>query len=110
MYDTGKRIKQLRKAQGMTLEELGNKVGVTKSTIRKWEEGIIENMRRDKIAAVAKALGCSPDYLLGCNSNEDDATKYKVLVDSASHLNGNGYTRLMEYLEFLTEQDKYRKD
>ena len=48
--DIGKRIKELRLAKGMTLEELGNKVGVGKSTVRKWETGIIENMRRDIIS------------------------------------------------------------
>ena len=46
----GTRIKNLRSENNMTLEELGNKVGVGKSTVRKWENGMIANMRRDKIA------------------------------------------------------------
>lgn len=61
----GERIKSLREKQGMTLEELGNKVGVGKSTVRKWENGMIENMRRDKIAKLASALGVTPIYLMG---------------------------------------------
>ena len=63
--NTGEKIRQLREAQGMTLEELGKKVGVGKSTIRKWETGMIANMRRDKIKKVADALGVSPGYLMG---------------------------------------------
>lgn len=63
--DIGDRIKQLREQKGMTLEELGNKVGVGKSTVRKWETGMIANMRRDKIKKVADALGTSPEYLMG---------------------------------------------
>ena len=58
--DVGQRIKALREEKGMTLEELGNKVGVGKSTVRKWETGIIANMRRDKIAKIADALETSP--------------------------------------------------
>lgn len=61
----GERIKELREMRGMTLEELGNKVGVGKSTVRKWENGMIENMRRDKIAKLAAALGVTPVYLMG---------------------------------------------
>lgn len=66
----GERIKTLREQQGMTLEELGNKVGVGKSTVRKWENGMIENMRRDKIAKLANALGVTPLYLMGWEIKE----------------------------------------
>lgn len=65
----GQKIKELREAKGMTLEELGNKVGVGKSTVRKWENGMIANMRRDKISKIANALGCSPSYLMGWEEN-----------------------------------------
>ncbi len=66
--NTGERIKQLRIARGMTLEELGQKVGVGKSTVRKWETGAIANMRRDKIAKLADALGTTIDDILGLES------------------------------------------
>lgn len=63
--DMAKRIKDLRTSQGMTLEQVAEKVGVGKSTVRKWETGLISNMRRDKIAALADALNTSPMYLMG---------------------------------------------
>ncbi|MCQ2317234.1 MAG: helix-turn-helix domain-containing protein [Bacteroidales bacterium] len=63
--DIGEKIKQLRTEKDMTLEELGNIVGVGKSTVRKWECGMIANMRRDKIAKIAGALGVTPAYLMG---------------------------------------------
>ena len=63
--DIGDRIKMLRTQQGLTLEEVGNRVGVGKSTVRKWECGQIANMRRDKIALLADALGVSAAYLMG---------------------------------------------
>lgn len=53
-------LKQRRKELGMTLEEIGDIVGVGKSTVRKWENGQIDNMKRDKIALLAKALHISP--------------------------------------------------
>lgn len=63
--DYGNRIKQLRLQKGYTLEELGKIVGVGKSTVRKWETGAIANMRRDKIAKLAAALGTSVNEIIG---------------------------------------------
>ena len=53
-------LKARRKELGLTLEEVGNFVGVGKSTVRKWETGYIENMKRDKIALLAQVLKVSP--------------------------------------------------
>lgn len=63
--DLGKRIKERREHKGLTLEEVGEYVGVTKSTVRKWETGDIENMKRDKIAKLAEVLSVSPLYVMG---------------------------------------------
>ena len=65
------RIKELRKEKGLTLEQVADIVGVGKSTVRKWETGMIANMKRDKIANLAKALGTTPAYLMGWVENED---------------------------------------
>ncbi len=65
------RIKSLRQEKGLTLEQVADIVGVGKSTVRKWETGMIANMRRDKIADLAKALGTTPAYLMGWE--EEDA-------------------------------------
>lgn len=59
------RIKELRKEKGLTLEQVADIVGVGKSTVRKWETGMIANMKRDKIASLARALGTTPEYLMG---------------------------------------------
>jgi transcriptional regulator with XRE-family HTH domain len=63
--DMSIKIKQLRQAKGMTLEQVATIVGVGKSTVRKWETGMIANMRRDKIGLLAKALDTTPAYLMG---------------------------------------------
>ena len=62
--EMGEKIYNLRKEKGLTLEELGNLVGVGKSTVRKWEKGMIANMKRDKISKLASALNVSPAYLM----------------------------------------------
>lgn len=78
--DMARRIKELRKERNMTLEDVAKIVGVGKSTVRKWETGMIENMRRDKIAALAKALGTTPVALMGW-IDEEEEKKNDILSD-----------------------------
>jgi len=70
----GEKIKRLRLEYQMTLEDLGAKVGVGKSTVRKWETGMIANMKRDKILKVAEALHTTPAYLMGWEDTTEQPT------------------------------------
>ena len=76
----GEKIYYLRTKNSMTLEELGNKVGVGKSTVRKWENGMIANMKRDKILKVAEALNTTPAYLMGWDEAKEDPKKKGVKI------------------------------
>ncbi len=68
-------IQSRRKELGLTLEELGNIVGVSKGTVKKWENGFIKNMRRDKILLLANALQVSPLDILDFSSHNRVSTK-----------------------------------
>ncbi len=56
----GSRLRERRQQLGLTLEEVAQAVGVSKSTVQKWESGTIEDMRLAKAAGLAKALKVSP--------------------------------------------------
>ena len=105
--DMGEKIKTLREQRGMTLEELGNKIGVGKSTVRKWETGMIANMRRDKIAKVANALGVDPAYLMGWeekikpNVYMIEYAQKSIAVELLESLNDEGVRRALDYMEML---------
>ena len=62
-------IKQRRLSLNLTLEDVACEVGVSKATVMRWENGDIENMRADKISKLAKALKCTPAYLMGWVEN-----------------------------------------
>lgn len=59
------KIKFNREKLNLTLNDLAKMVGVSAPTIQRYESGEIENVRRDKIAKLAKALDVSPSYLMG---------------------------------------------
>lgn len=79
--DISLKIKQLRTEKGMTLEQVATIVGVGKSTVRKWETGMIANMKRDKIALLAKALGTTPTYLMGWKEDKKSPSKNITLSE-----------------------------
>lgn len=71
--DIGKMINQRRTELKLTLEQVGQAVGVGKSTVKKWEDGYISNMRRDKIALLAKALKMNPvSFITGEFKEEEE--------------------------------------
>ena len=72
------KIKELRLSNDLTLEQVANAVGVGKSTVRKWETGMIANMRRDKIAALAKALHTTPEYLMGWSTEIEVTNLFRI--------------------------------
>ena len=94
--DMARKIKELRLARDMTLEQVADIVGVGKSTVRKWETGMIANMKRDKIALLAQALGTTPAYLMGWKEEES-------LPPLNLHLFGRGASPLTEGEEKLLE-------
>lgn len=62
--DIGKLIHEKRLEAGLTLEQVGEACGVGKATVQRWETGAIQNMRRNKIVLLAKALGMNPVDLI----------------------------------------------
>lgn len=118
-------IRTRREELGLTYEALGKLVGVGKSTVRKWETGIIENMRRDNIIALSKALNISPSILMGWEdykeeskaiSNQNKITekdenklseKEQLLLDNFNKLNDLGKKKVINYTKDLTELNKY---
>ena len=61
------RIRQRRLELGLTLEQIGDRAGISKATVQRYECGNIQNMRQDKIQKLADALEVTPAWLMGWN-------------------------------------------
>ena len=51
----GQKIKALREENNLTLEQVGNAVGVGKSTVRKWENGIIKSYEAAEMCGMCES-------------------------------------------------------
>lgn len=106
----GQIIYNRRKELGLTLQEVGEYVGVGKSTVKKWESGLIANMRQDKIVLLANALQISPVSLITGNIifetpkvNDEHIMKYaKLDIEDRATVDG--------LIDTLLNKEKYKKD
>ena len=61
----GDRIKATRIELGMSVEELGKRLGKNRTTVYRYETGYIENLPIDIIEPIADVLQTTPAHLMG---------------------------------------------
>ena len=97
-----------RKELGMTLEDVANRVGVSRATVHRWEKGALQNPGRDKIASLAAALQVSPEYLLGWSDDPGTQMTYDLAV-AAANLTLEEVSLVLDYIAFLKSQRKKKR-
>ena len=75
----GEKIRKRRMELNMTMDDLGQAVGVQRSAINKYEKGIITDLKRSTIQALARALDVSPVYLLDDEPDDADQARLEAL-------------------------------
>lgn len=63
--EVGKRLKEARERNNITLEEAGKKVDVHKSTVLRWENGETEKIKLPIIETLANYYNVNPVWLMG---------------------------------------------
>ena len=69
----GARLKALRLDRGLTQDEVGKRVLVSKQTLYKYENDIVTNIPVDKIELLAEVYHVTPAYIMGWEQPEEDA-------------------------------------
>lgn len=87
----GEIIRNRRHELGLTLQQVGDKIGVGKSTVRKWEIGYIKNVRIDNLIALSEILDIPPIELIGESTKLLFADKYEL--------------QLLKYFRLLPDDD-----
>ena len=76
---TSEKIKMLRTRERMTQTELGEKLGVKKNAVSKWECGRVDDIPTSKIKAMATLFGVPISYLV-----DNDARKSVINHDGVA--------------------------
>ncbi len=66
------KLKNRRLELGYTLQEVADKMGLTRSTIQKYESGLIKGVDTKTLEMLAGVLETTPAYLMGWASGEGD--------------------------------------
>ena len=99
-----KLIRERRKELNITLEEIGEYVGVSKATVQRWETGGIANMRRDRIKKLSEILRIEPEQLLGATQQSKPVfVKIPVLGSVAAGVPVTAQENILGYEEVPAE-------
>lgn len=125
--EIGKRIKMLRNSVEMTQDELGEKLGVKKAAIQKYESGSIVNLKIETIKRLAEIFEVTPAYIMGWDKFDEEINNDKLkrqirlaellsdrfdmeiveVIFKSFELNEDGQHKLFSYMEDLIQLDKY---
>jgi len=112
---TGERMKARRKELGYSAEYVASKLGISPSTIYRYEKGDIEKIAGDMLVPIADVLRTTPAYLMGWA--EKKVSEIKPLPEPEitrdidpiyDALNPAGQQALCAYGRFLGSQTEYR--
>ena len=72
-------IKKRRVELGLTIADVATACGVSEATVSRWENGQIANMRRSRIADLAKILKIAPSVIVGTEDEKVGSLPSNIL-------------------------------
>lgn len=111
MSITGKRMQERRKQLGINADVLAEHLGVSRSTIFRYENGDIEKIPANLLSDIAKLLHTSEGFLMGWEDNPETVfSNTAPILDYYEMLNDIGKHVATERVKELTEVPRYVKD
>ena len=74
------RIREIRKSKGMTLLQLAERLGVSESTVQRYESGNIKNLKYETMTELSIIFNCSPSYLMGWDDSIIANSDFKIEI------------------------------
>lgn len=80
--EVGRRLFNSRKRKGLTMKEVANLVGLSESSIQRYENGLIKNLSIEKLKEFARVLDVEAEFLIGWDKEIEPITKEDKNVHS----------------------------
>ena len=107
----GERIKARRKELDINADTLANVLGVSRSTVFRYENGDIEKFPTAILEPIARALHTSPAYLMGWEDEKGTPVSgaegecNKAIIDLLNSLPEDKKPEALNYLRYLAEKE-----
>lgn len=103
----GERIRNERNNRKITLQEVADRLNISRQTAQRYETGEIKNIPSDKIELIAEMFGVSSPYLMGWEEEKEDGKifyrkEHQELIEATEELS-------LEDLEYLLSLAKRMK-
>lgn len=109
----GARIHSRREELGMTLQQVADLAGVTKSAMSRYERDAFQTPREVVVAAIARALHTTPEWLLGKSEQKlaaatsvDEELKF-ALFGGAADITDAQFEEVKRFAQFIKERDQH---
>ena len=102
---TSERMKERRNKLGISADEVAKKIGVSRSTYFRYENGDIEKMPLSIVKPLAEALRTTPEYLAGWDDEVQNSTM-RVAAHIDDNVTEEQMNDIIRYIEFLKSQQK----
>lgn len=109
----GERLKARREALGLTLEQVGDYIGVGRATVQRYENNSID-IKRTIAIKLSEILKTTPSYIMGWEDTPSSANVSPAPADLDENikkyllLNAEGKKKAGERIDELLELPKYR--
>ncbi|MCO4473050.1 XRE family transcriptional regulator [Streptococcus pasteurianus] len=104
--NVGERIKQRRKSMKMSADQLAERVGVSRSTIFRYEKGDIEKVGPDVLKGIAKALNTTPSFLMGWDDIQESKSKDLEIISIYNELKTPRQKKVLTYADNQLKEQK----
>ena len=108
------RLRQAREQAGLTQQDLAKKLGVTKSAVGNYENGV-SSPKWDVLIKIFDVLQVTPNFLYQDDFSTDTSEscaltpQQSTLLAAFDQLNEEGQTKAVEYVEDLVMTGRYKK-
>ena len=108
------RLRQARELSGLTQQELAEKLGVTKSAIGNYENGV-SSPKWDVLLKIFDILQVEPNFLYQDSFSLDGSesrfltSQQSALLLSFDQLNAEGQQKAVDYVDDLVHTGRYKK-
>lgn len=108
------RLRQAREQAGFTQQDLAEKLGITKSAVGNYENGV-SSPKWDVLLRIFDVLQVEPNFLYQDSFSSELSgavqltPQQSALLSSFDQLNKEGQTKAVEYVEDLVLTGRYKK-